>query len=213
MAYTNIANVRLISNLETADISDADVTSLISKATAILNGDINTPVVRERVDYIDRTRKNEINGSNTTFYVRNWRGKFIGDSDDDGDVDNSDITVNQVAADGTETTLTVSSVTSSEGKFVLSSAPTSGVRLYVTYDWVYKDPTTPSTLIEQACSNLIVALSFEKINRGLSPSQVFGNTRLSRDMKAGSEFYKSYLGLVDKINTSSSVSYTEASIF
>lgn len=213
MAYTTIANVRLISNLTIADISDADVTSFISKATAILNGDINTPVNRERVDYVDRTRKNEINGTNTTFYVRHWRKKFIGDSDDDGDVDTSDITVHQVASDGTETTLTVSSVTSSEGKFVLSSAPTSGARLYVTYDWVYKDPATPSILIEQACSNLIVALAFEKINRGLSPSQVFGNTRLSRDMRAGSEFYKSYLNLVDKINTSSAVSYTEARIF
>lgn len=213
MVYTTTANVRLLSNLITSDISDADVTSLITKATARLNRDINTRVIRERVVYIDRTRKNQIDGSNTTYYVRNWKGKYISDFDDDGDVDTSDITVYQVASDGTETTLTVSTITSADGKFVLSSAPISGVRLYVTYNWVYEDPATPGILIEQACTNLVIALSFEKINRGLSPSQVFGNVRLMRDMKAGSEFYKEYLNLVDKINSISAVTYTEAHIF
>ncbi len=127
MAFTTTAKVRLISNIVIADVSDADVASLITEATALLNGDLNTRIVRERIDFLDNTRENEINGTNTTYYVKNWRDKFIGDSDDDGDVDTSDITVYQVTSAGTETTLTVSSITPNDGKFVLDSAPASSI--------------------------------------------------------------------------------------
>ena len=60
MAYTNVVNVRLLTNLEVADISDANVTSMITQATYHLNADINTRVTREEALQIDNTRKNEI---------------------------------------------------------------------------------------------------------------------------------------------------------
>lgn len=230
MGYTTTTEFRLITNLTTDDISDADVTSLITQATYQLNSDINIRVNREKVLPIDDTRENEIDGSNTTFYLRGegrednksnwfgsasktWYGKFIGDFDNDGDVGKNDITVYQVAADGTETELTVSSITPKLGKFVLSSAPSSGVRLYVTYCWCYEDQETPSNLIVLACTYLTAAMAFEKINRGLSPQQAFGNVRLTRDMKAGNYFYNMYRNMVDKINAGSSVTYKEAKVF
>jgi len=223
MAYTNTTQVRLICNLTTDDISDADLTSLISQSTYQLNADVNNSVTREQILPIDDTRENKIDGSNTVFYLRGdtwfgsasktWYGKHIADSDNDGDVDTDDITVYQVESDGTETTLTVSSIDEDLGKFTLSSAPSSGVRLYVTYQWCNEDEETPSKLIELACTYLTAALAFEKINRGLSPNQAFGNVRLVRDMNAGNYFYQQYRNIVDKINSKSQVVYTEAEIF
>lgn len=213
MAYSTVANVRLLSNLTTGDISDADVTSLIAFATSQLNSDVNTKVTRERVRQIDNTRRNQIDGSNTTYYVQNWEGKFLGDSDNDGDVDTSDIIVYQVAADGTETTLTVSSVTHDEGKFVLDSAPSSGVRLFVDYDWCKKDESTPDNNILHACTYLTISLSFQKVYRGLSPQQVYGNVRLMVDMKASDSFFKLYQNIVSKINSGEEIRWAEAEIF
>ena len=213
MAYTTYSNVNLLTNITSSDVANADVTSLITQATYQLNADVNIRVIRERVEIIDSTRKNEINSSNTTYYVKNWEGKFLGDFNNDGAVSIADVTVYQVASGGTETELTVNSVTHDEGKFVLSAAPTSGVKLYVTYVWCYEDESTPSKLIELACTNLTAALCFEKINRGLSPQQAFGNVRLTRDMNAGNQFYKEYRNIIDKINAGNQVTYTEAPIF
>ena len=212
MAFTTIANVRVITNLTTSDVSDADMTTLIAKATIQVNSDVNVSVKRERVLQIDNTRKNEINGTNTTYYVRNWR-KFLADKEKDGDVDISDIIVYQVASDGTETTPTISSITHNQGKFVMDSAPSSGVELYVDYEWCSEDESTPSNLIELATSNLTAAYAFQKRDTGLSPQQVHGNIRLFRDMQAKNTFYKEYQRIVDRITSSDLIEYTEAPTF
>lgn len=209
MAFTTIAKVRLFTNLTTADITDADITSFLIHAAAQMSADINVRVKRERVSQIDNTRKNEINGTNTTFYVQNWK-KYLSDYNNDGSVDTDDVIVYQVASDGTETTLTVSSIDHDDGKFVLSSAPISSVTLYVSYAWCDRDVATPSTIVQTAATYLVAAYAFEKINRGLSPSQSFGNVRLMRDMQAGNEFYKRYLAEINKITSSSQINFTES---
>jgi hypothetical protein len=209
MAYTTIAQIRRITNITTADISDTDLTNLITDATAQLNSDINARVIRERVSSIDSTRENKIDGSNTTYYVQNWKGKYVGDMLDAGTVNASSIKVYLVASDGTETEATVSSVTSATGKFVLSSAPSASYTMYVTYEWCYDDPYTPSKRIALACAFLTAAYAYEKLNRGMSPQQVYGNVRFMRDMRAGNEYYQKYEAIVSKINDSMG-SYSEA---
>lgn len=211
MAYAATADIRLHTNLDTTDISDADVTSLIADLNSVINKDINTEVIRERVLPIDNTRKNEIDGTNTVYYVRNWRGRYIGDRDDDGGVDDTgDVIVYEVAADGTETQPTVSAVDSDQGKITMSSAPTSGVQLYITYVYSYADPTGNS--VKMAMVYLTAAMAYKKINQGMSPSQVYGNVRLMRDMQASSEYYKKYKEEIDKINAKVFV-WTEAKVF
>ena len=212
MAFTTKQKIRDLTNLEVADISDNEVDALILCATAQLNSDINTSVTRELVVQIDNTRKNEINGVNTTFYTENWKGKYIGDRNDDGTITTDDVVVYLVASDGTETTATVSSVSSSEGKFVLSSAPTSGVIMYVSYHWCFEDPDTPGAKISLACALLTIAYAYEKINRGMSPQQVYGNVRFMRDMRAGNEYFKRYENEVAKINASMG-DYGESEVF
>lgn len=211
MAYAVTEDIRLHTNLDTTDISDADVTSLIADLNATINDDINTEVIRERILLIDNTRKNKINSSNTVYYVRHWRGKHIGDRDNDGSVDDTgDVIVYQVASDGTETQPTVSGVDSDLGKITMSSAPSSGVQLYVTYVYCLKDPT--GNAVKMAMVYLTAAMAWKKINQGMSPTQVFGNVRLMKDMKASSEYFKKYREQIDKINAKAFV-YNEAKVF
>lgn len=212
MAYTTTTQIRRITNITIQDIDNTELNDLIGDATVQLNSDINTPVTREFVVQIDNTRKNSIDGSNTTFYVQNWKGKYISDSNDDGTVDASDVTVYLVAADGTETTATVSSVTSNEGKIVLSSAPTNQVSMYISYNWAFEDPSVPSPKIALACALLTAAYAYEKINRGMSPQQVYGNVRFMRDMRAGNEYFGRYENEVGKINSAMG-DYAESPVF
>ncbi len=200
MVYTTKEKVRLLSNVVIADVSDTDVDNLILEAVKQVNTDINTRIVREQILNIDNTRENKIDGSNTTYYVKNWEDKFIGDSNNSGTVTATDITVYQVTSDGTETTLTVSSISADEGKFVLDSAPASGVRLFVTYVYTLIDVATPDGAIDLACALLTIAYCYEKINRGMSPQQVYGNVRFMRDMRAGNEYFKRYEDQIAKIN-------------
>uniref|UniRef100_A0A6M3IQ92 Uncharacterized protein n=1 Tax=viral metagenome TaxID=1070528 RepID=A0A6M3IQ92_9ZZZZ len=213
MAYTDTTAVRLLTNLTTGDISDADVTSIIAYATSMVNSDINVNVTRERVTYVDNTRQNQINSSNTIFYVQNWRGKFLADRDNDGGVDTGDVVVYLVASDGTETTATVSAIDSDDCKITLSSAPASGYKVYISYSWCYKDPATPDANIKLATTYLTAALCYKKIYDGLSPEQVYGNVRFKRDLTVDSKYYKLYEDSINKINSKSSGTWAEGEIF
>ena len=200
MAYVTYTNVRTLTNLSVSDISDNDLTNIIAYATVQLNHDVTTEVIRERIDYIDSTRENKIDGLNTTYYVKNWEGKYISDRDDDGDVDTSDITVVKVASDGTESSVAVATITPNSGKFTVSSAVSSDYTMYVSYKWSYADTSTPGSLVEMACILLSAAYAHSKLNWGSSPSVSFGNTRILRHMDAFDKFYRQYLKIVNQIN-------------
>jgi len=200
MAYTDVNTVRLLTNLTSNDISDEDITNIIAEATKELNAMINVHVDRERVFYIDTTRENKIDGSNTTYYVQNWHGRFLADMNDDGTVDTNDVIVYQVDTDGTETKPTVSSIDVDSCNITLSSAPASGVRLYITYEWCYRNPSTPDPVIKLACTLLVAAYCYAKINVGRAPQVAFGNTRLYRHMDSFDDYYRRFLKVVSQIN-------------
>lgn len=200
MAYAVFGDIRVLTNLTIADIADADLTSLITYSTYQLNKDISTEVIRERIEYIDNTRENDIDGTNTTFYIKNWEGKFIADRNDDGAVSTSDIEVVKVATDGTESSVALSSIDASKGKFIVSSAPGSDYTLYVTYNWSYADCATPAPIVKMACVLLTIAWAQMKLNVGKAPQASFGNVKFFRHMSAFEKYYKEYQRIVDKIN-------------
>ena len=157
-----------MSDLNTSDISDNDLTSLITQATAILNADILVYVHEEQVTAIDSERENKIDGSNTTFYTRHYP---IGDLDDDGDVDTDDIKVYLFDSSGARSTATVASIDDADlGKFTLSSAPSSGYTMRVSYRYAPIGISISSVhaLVKQACIFLTAALAYTK----LRPSQI-----------------------------------------
>jgi hypothetical protein len=210
--YCTTDDVRNMTNIDTGDLTNSEITALISSCIKQVNKDLNTVVTRESIDYIDSTRENDIDGSNTTYYVKNWKGKYIGDKDDDGDVDTSDITVYQVTSDGTETTLNVSTITPNSGYFVLSSAPSSGVNLYVDYEWAYVSESTPDPLVVLATTLLASSYAYAKLNIGRAVSASFGDTRFLRHMESWKEYYDRYRTIVNQINERGMIQYGEADV-
>ncbi len=212
MALCTFDEVNDLTNVTSSDIIDTDITKIIAKATVELNRLINVKEIRESVDYVDDTRKNLRDGSNTTFYVKNWRGKFLADRDNDGEVDTNDLIVYQVDSNGVETTLTVSSITHDEGKFVLSTTPSTEVRLYVTYEWCYKDVSTPDPLVKLACIYLTASYCYGKLNIGRAPKLKVGNKTITRDMKSPEYYRMMAQSLINSINDSmyASADSTEA---
>jgi len=196
MAYATYSDVFLHTNLTTNDISNADVTSIITNATVKLNSDINTKVTREFVSPIDNTRENKIDGSNIEFYVQNWSGKYLADMNNDGEITIADVIVRQVTTTGTESTLTVSSVDDDDCKITLSSAPSSGVYLYVDYAYSHVRQLDGSVdnRIKMACVWLTAAYCYAKLNIGRAPSVGFGSTRLTRDMDSYKKYMELYWG-------------------
>lgn len=199
IGYCSMADFRAITHLTTSCISDADAYDLITMAAYQINGDINTKAIRERIEHIDSTRENLVDGSNVTYYVKNWKGKYLADFNNDAQVDTSDITVYAVDGDGTETTPTISSIEVANGKITLSSAP-SDKTLYVTYAWSYVNESTPDRQLRMACAFLTAALAQARNNIGRAPQVSMGNIRIYRHMNAYDEFYSKYLGILRQIN-------------
>jgi hypothetical protein len=201
MAFTTYTDVRLMSNLSTSDISNTDITSIITEATSQLNNDINIGVTREFVSPIDSTRENKIDGSNTAYYVQNWYGKYLADRNNDGSVTTADVIVYQVDSNGTETVLTVSAVDDDDCKITLSSAPSSGVQLYITYSYSFVRQGTVDSRVKLATTFLTIAYCYAKINWGRSPSLQFGSTKILRHMDSFKLYYDRYLEVIKQIQS------------
>ena len=212
MAYTDSTALYLLTNLTTSDVSAADVTSIIAQATIQVNQDINTVIKREFVRPINNTRENKIDGSNTIFYTQNWKGVFLGDMDNDGDVDTSDVIVRQVTTTGTESTLTISAVDDDDCKITLSAAPASGVRLYIDYVYSYvREGTTVDNMVKLACTYLTAAYCYAKINIGMAPDQSFGSSRLTRHMQSYNHYMERYHDIIQQIQGYGGVIKAESS--
>jgi len=209
--YCTYSDVNTMSNITSSDISNDDVTSIIAEAVNEINSLINVRVTREKVNYIDGTRENKVDGSNTNYYIKNWRGKYLADMDSDGAVDTSDVIVYLVDSDGTETTATVSAVDVDDCKITLSSAPSSEYDIYITYEWCLRNPSTPDPLIKLACTYLSIAYCYAKINLGRAPQVAFGNTKIYRHMESFDKYYNLAMNIINKIN-SSQISYSESEV-
>jgi len=118
MGYSSLSKLRLLTHFTTAEISDADVQSLMPEADrAILR--------LATVEVYDEKLSGDIDGSNTKFTTAH---KPIADTDFDSDVDADDVTVYLVDYDEemneVHTETTVSSVNARDGIITLAEAPT-----------------------------------------------------------------------------------------
>ena len=202
MTYTTTNFIRSKTGYSTTDISDTDLNNIISEATAEINSKINTKLTREKVEYIDVTRQNKIDGSNKTFYVKNSFNNYFGDTDDSGDVDTDDITVYIEDNENNLTEATVSSI-DIDGLFTLSSIPSSAttVAIYVSYTYTFYNVNTPDTLIQLLATYLAASYAVLSVEHGLPSSEKFGNITISYSNTAGSynkfiSKYKELLGTV-----------------
>ena len=151
---------------------------MIAQATAEINNQINVKVIREKVQYIDNTRQNKLDGSNKTFYVKNSITNYFSDKNDDGELTVSDIKV-VLEADDELSTVTVSTI-DEEGSFVLASAPAQDTAaMYVTYCYSYYDITIPDKLINLLATYLSASYSILVVDSGLPYMTKLGNISIS----------------------------------
>ena len=201
MAYVTAAEVRIFTNLTTSEVSDTDLTTFIGYSTATFNRDTQKRVIREKVEAVDNTRENKVDGSNVIYYIQNWEGHYLADSNDDGSVTTTDVHVYQVASDSTETELTVSAVDGSLCKITLSAAPSSGVTLYITYN--YCNIVSTHNLIKLAVAYLAGSYAQGKHDLGRPQSFSVGEIRMSFGtnlLSSSKSYVDAYTSIVSKIN-------------
>lgn len=149
MAYISLSDLKkALGSSNAGNFADAQLTDIINSNNAKINTELNVKVVREFVMYINDAKTNYVDGINDTFYVRNWFGKYFGDSNNDGLIGIEDVKVIQRDSLGAETVLTVSSIDGDDMGVTLSSAPESGVSLYITYCYSYFDMNSPDQNIK-----------------------------------------------------------------
>jgi hypothetical protein len=203
MVWANPNEVRSIADIDCTTIEDTDLNFFIDYAQKEILMHFNQEVIREPVKYIDSTRKNSIDNSNTTYYIQNWNGNWISDRNYDLDIDTSDVVVYQVDGDGNETKPTISSITASEGKIVLASAP-ANVDLYVSYVYSSIDTETPDPRLKMALAYLAASYSYLKLSQGGKSDVKFGNVTIKEDSLSNYEsYYKKYLDLIEMIDSNS----------
>lgn len=198
ISYCSVSDIKKLVQFSD-NITDQAISDLIPLCAAELNADINVLVVREPVDWIDETRENDINSDNTTYYIKDWKNYYIGDSDNDGTVDTSDVTVTAVDSDGTETEPTISSITHDEGKIVMEEAPDSGLDLYITYSRAPIDESTPHSLIKIAMAQLVGAYSFLRVDAKLIERFRIGKVSVGKQSGGFDKLYNAYRRTINRI--------------
>lgn len=190
MAYCSVEDVRAITGLEASDLSDDEITQLINYAVIQLNRDVLIDRT-EQIVYLDNTRKNTIDGSNTEFYVAY---PYIGDLNNDGIVDEQDVEVWYVDSEGNRTDCTVTSINAKLGKFVLDSAPPIGCRLFVHY----RESCLLSNHSDLKLANALLASAYCYLK--ISPKNISKIGKISFKLGEGfNQYYEKYKQLVTKI--------------
>ena len=187
----SVQDVRDITGLSTSDITDVQVTAVMSGVVAQVNSDIQITYNDWRVVPIDNWRENKIDGSNTVFYVPDDK-RPIGDYNSDGVINTSDVKAYSISSNSTgavRTELTVSSVSDDElGQITLSSAPSNCV-LY--FSWVSSpvELETPHPMIKRAIAQLTASMAYSRIDVGKISKFKIGKVSVMQQ----SEGFKKYM--------------------
>lgn len=195
--FVNANDVRLFSDIEHEDMGDRKVTQYIKTAIPYFVRETHTDVYREQVRNIDQWHKNEVDGSNSTFYLQ-WPQVHtiwhVGDMNKDGKVDCDDINVEIWKGDGEIEKAEVEYLDPKEGKFVLSQPPKKGDKLFVDYMYVGADCGNMCDNIEaeQIVRQCVAFLTAALIKTGLGTHQ-FRNIGL-RFMNFSQETGERYAG-------------------
>lgn len=205
MTYCSIQMIRLLTGLDSNNISDTQLRDLRDDvATAWLNDDLNTEVYDENLSYISEDKKNTIDGSNKTFYVHavddNYR--YISDFNDDGAVDDSDVEAYQVY-DGTRNDLVVTLEDHKQGELTIEKqngdAVSSGY-IFVNYAFAPADMQTPDKMVEVACAHLTGAFGYTNIDRKNFDDFSIGAVTINNTNENSSEQMSDYIDTLQRIN-------------
>lgn len=206
-AYITYQDVRDITSgdLTTDDISNDDLTnSIIPYAISELNNAICTKVTEERVVNIDTYRENAINGSNVTFFVQSSFGWYLGDFNDDGEIDENDAKVWLYNPSDKSRTAAVISAIDEIGKITLSTAPSNSInRINITYR---RSPVSISDpLLKKACAELAASIAYGGIDAREKKRVSIRGFSISRNPEAESKYHNRYIRTLVQLNSRQTV--------
>jgi hypothetical protein len=179
-------------------LSDEQIDKIIDFASFQFNQDLMVEEKKEKVEYFSDIKLNTIDGSNTTFYVKN---SYIGDLNDDFSISEYDIEFWK-EKDNTKTSYTISSVDIDNDSYELDVAPTNdGGEYFVRYkhSLVKLDPI--AAIAKVAVLELAAAWAFSKLNVGKATRFHLGNMTVFRDTEAHNYFMNRYDNTMAKINS------------
>jgi len=199
--YCTVDDIRTFSSKITdSSVIDSIIFDLIKFATAQINQDILIEHRDEQVSFISNSKENKIDGSNKTFYTRNV---YLADYNDDGIIDEDDIFVYTIKADGTRTEYGVASIDDARfGKFILDDAPSSIESMYITYrdSPVLLYPTVNMN-VRKAAINYVLALAHMRLDPGQMRSFKINKISVTGDSSSSKAYMTSYNNLISKINS------------
>jgi hypothetical protein len=199
MAYCTYSDVQLVSGLSTNDISNANITSLIGYACALINAELQEYHEDEQILYINNEKENTLDGSNKTFYTTNYP---IGDKNNDGTIGADDIYVYTLSSTGTRTDYTVSAISNDLiGKFTLTTAPSNLEAMYITYYSSPVDMETPHTLVKLACAQLASALAFSSFDVKKVSKFKVGKISVTETSRAFQYYMEEYRKTLHRLRT------------
>ena len=200
-SYCSTADVRIITNLTTTDISDADLNSLIDYATYQLNADIGVTMYVKFAD--SNYFVGDYDGSNAVFA---FKASPIGDLDNNGTVNTSDIDVwskantADVYTKMTTGTATIASIDDPEfGKFTFTTVPSLTNDYVLKYVWFPVPFNHP--LLKKALCELTAYLAFLKANLKDVDSYRLGKLSVSKTARHPGlvSFYDRYIMTLGQI--------------
>lgn len=179
MAIITLVELKVYLGDKSSEFTDAELEAIIEEVNTEVQQELNVDIFREPILYISRSRKNNIDGSNTTYYVRNYVDKNFADRNGDGSITITDFKVHVVAPDGPETLATITSFDYATSSIVLSEAYET-VRLYISYAYSFFDMDTPDNRIKKLAKYLALSYSYFEIELDLiGTSAKMGNISLS----------------------------------
>ena len=197
--YCTPDDVRHITDLSDDDLSDNSLWNLIKDLTAQINRDISVEVIEETIDYIDASRENKIDGSNTVFYTKSSYDFYLGDRNNDGELTVADVVVYQYDSNNDKTELTVSAI-DEIGKVTLSSAPASSCDLKISYTYTPYSVATPHGLVKNAMMYLVAAYAYGKVDPANVKSITLGDLKVVQDAGGATRgLIMQYESIIDQI--------------
>ena len=205
--YCTVDDIRMVTNIKPSQVTDTQLANLIEFAASQLNSDINIYHEEERIEYINETKENEIDGTNPKFFTKHYP---IGDLNNDYRITISDIKVYEVDSDGLKNEVTVTQVDAETGEFRLNTAPVSNKKYYVTYNSTQRSVDPTHNLVKMACILLTAAWAYSKLNVGKADRFRAGNMTVFRDTDAHHDYYKRYVNILTAINDRSITDYKDS---
>jgi len=217
MTYCSVNKVRLVSGLESSDITDSRIRELRDEvATEEVNEDVNQKVQDERVNQrISGEKENTIDGDNKVFYLQGTHSSElqVGDRNGDGNVDETDLTVYQIDGDNNRVAnLNVTLQDRELGKIQVETSSGDALEdgdLYASYvlspvdqdGYENQDFSAdgPDRLMETACAQLTAAYAFTNIEASKLKDFSVGNVTINSQSEGARIMREEYRDTVKRI--------------